>query len=173
MKKYWGTRESKQDQGKQKRSCFLITQPKSQHCMMSQSMPSSKGARAREAYLEQHKAQMQAALAKAVNAALLAAQSDDPIAFVAKQLLQREQREAQTTKAQTAELEVCRLMTKDGNVYTGKFATTRDAEKGDLTAEMQLVHASGVDPANILACWCITGGDVDPSMFTTWRRAAR
>ena len=125
-------------------------------------MPSSIGATAREAYLEQHKAQMQAALAKAVNAAL-AAQPDDPIAFVGKQLLQRDQREAQTAKEEASEPEECTLMTKDGKAYKGTFATKWDAEKGDLTAQMQRLRASGVEQADILAC-CTGGGD-DASMY--------
>ena len=118
----------------------------------------------RRQFMKKHSAQFEAALTDAVNA-LAEAQPADPIAFLGETLLsmQRVAPRAEIAAVAAAEVPVEQrfmnwqtkghwLLTKDGRLYCGEFADKPDKKKGVLTAEMQMVHASGVDPAVIKAC---------------------
>jgi hypothetical protein len=57
----------------------------------------------------------------------------------------------------------CWLLAADGRLFVGDFADKRIEDESDLTAHMQLVHASGVDPAAVIACGDISAtGQIDP-----------
>ena len=103
----------------------------------------------RKAYIAEHGKTMEAALSAAVNAAFLA-QPADPVAFIGQQLQQRETKKME--RADEPAVTECWLLTTGGKLYTRVCADKPGEEKGLLTADMQLVHASGVDPANIKAC---------------------
>ena len=116
-------------------------------------------------YTTAHRAQLEAALTDAINA-LAEEQPVDPIAFLGAQL--RNMRATRRARACGAAAAVpvserfskwnekgCWLLTADGTLYCGEFV---DKEAKGATAHMQLVHASGVDPAEIKACGSVMAG---------------